>query len=154
MTGTTGSIALRGSGFAVLPAPVDLQPSASGVWVNSGLSVSLPTAGLYALDATVRAGLNAGVGTNTWIRAHLFDVTAGADVPDSEVLVHQLITTVGTGPVDGGHDSAPILVTYAVAGPRTVRLEAARHNSFGASTAAALATGPAGRTTLRWRRIG
>ncbi|MBL0777843.1 hypothetical protein G6541_11085 [Streptomyces albidoflavus] len=154
MTGTAGSITLRGSGLAVLPAAVDLQPSASGVWVDAGLSVLLPGAGLYELDATVRGGLNAGVGTNTWIRAHLFDATAGTDVPGSEVLVHQLITTVGTGPVEGGHDSAPILVTYAVAGPSTIRLEAARHNSFGASTAAALATGPAGRTTLRWRRIG
>lgn len=154
MTGTAGSIAIRGSGLAVLPAAVELQPSASGVWVDSGLSVALPAAGLYELDATVRASLSAAAGTNTWVRAHLYDVTAGADVPDSEVLVHQLITTAGTGPIDGGHDSAPILVTYAVPGPRTIRLEAARHNSFGASTAATLATGPAGRTTLRWRRIG
>ncbi|MCC9686865.1 hypothetical protein [Streptomyces sp. MNU103] len=154
MSGTTGSIALRGSGLAVLTATVDLQPSASGVWVDSGLTVALPSAGLYELDATVRAGLNADEGTNTWTRAHLYDVTAGADVPDSEVLVHQLITTAGTGPVNGGHGSAPILVTYAVAGPTVIRLEAARHTSYGVTTAATLATGPAGRTTLRWRRIG
>ena len=154
MAGTSGSISLRGSGLAVLPAAVDLQPSASGVWVDTGVSVSLPTAGLYELDATVRAVLSAAAGTNTWVRAHLYDVTAGADVPNSEVLVHQLITTVGTGPMDGGSDSAPILVPYAVTGPSVIRLEAARHNSFGASTVATVASGPAGRTTLRWRRIG
>jgi hypothetical protein len=154
VTGTAGSLTIRGSGFAVLQAPVDLQPTASGVWVDSGLSVALPAAGLYELDATVRAGLNADAGTNTWIRAHLFDVTAGADVPDSEVLVHQLITTAGTGPMNGGNDSAPILVMYTVPGPTTIRLEAARHDSVGASTAATLPAGPAGRTTLRWSRIG
>ncbi|MFC4060247.1 hypothetical protein ACFOWE_18235 [Planomonospora corallina] len=154
MTGTAGSIAIRGSGFAVLQNPVDLQPSASGVWVDSGLFVDLPAAGVYELDAAVRASLTAGAGVNTWIRAHLFNVTAGVDVPDSETIVHQLITTAGTGPLAGGNDTAPILVPYTVPGPRRIRLEAARHNTVGASTAASLGTGPAGRTTLRWRRVG
>jgi hypothetical protein len=153
VTGTTGSIQLRGHGFATLRNPVDLQPAASGVWVDTGLTVDLPAAGTYQLDATVRANMSAGASANVWVRAHLYDVTAAADVPASEVIVRQVITTVDTGPEDGGNDSAPILVEYTVTGPSTIRLEGARQITFGDSTAAAIATGPAGRTTLRWKRI-
>lgn len=153
MTGTAGSITILGHGFAALQAPVDLQPAASGAWVDTGLTVDLPAAGTYQLDTTVRANLSADPGANVWVRAHLYDVTAGADVPDSEVIVRQLITTVDTGALAGGNDSAPILVEYAVTGPTTIRLEAARQISFGDTTAAGIGTGPAGRTTLRWERV-
>lgn len=153
VTGTAGSITIRGSGFAVLTGPVDLQGVPSGTWVDSGLSVDLPAAGLYELDATVRAILNGDAGTNAYVRAHLFDVTAGLDVPDSETIVHQLIATAGTGPLNGGNGTGPIQVQYATAGACTIRLEAARHDAVGSSSDADLASGPAGRTTLRWKRL-
>src|SRR5581483_4876432 len=90
------SIRIAGNGYAELPALVDLTDTASGAWVNTGLQVTLPSAGTYHLDANVRSVLTAADGTNVWIGARLFDVTAGVVVPDSELLVQQLGLSVST----------------------------------------------------------
>lgn len=154
MTGTAAALRLVGRGFAVLPATVNLQPTASGTWVTTGLQVVLPAAGTYDLDATVRSALSAASGTNTWISARLYDVTAGAVVPNSEVLVQQIDLGSDSGTISSAHNNTvPIQVPYTVPGSRTVRLEAARINTAGASLGAGIHSDVNGRTTLRYSRV-
>ncbi|MER6632318.1 hypothetical protein ABT301_29560 [Streptomyces sp. NPDC000987] len=154
--GTSSSIVISGRGYAELPAPVDLAATASGTWVNTGLQVTLPVAGTYDLDANVRAALTAADGTNAWIGARLFDVTAGAAVPDSEVLVQQLDLAVSTAtPVitQGVNQHAPILVPYTVPGSRLVRLQVVKTYSGPAPSVARVQSDGNGRTTLRYSRV-
>ena len=155
MSGTAGSIRLTEHGFAALPVvTVDLQPTPSGTWVNTGLQLVLPRAGAYQLDATVRSSLTAASPVNTFIVVRLFDVTAGAVVPDSESIVQQISVTATAGVVSHGYNNtAPIQVEYTVPAVRTVRLEAARFNASGASTTAGIQNSGSGRTTLRFLRV-
>ncbi|MER6367440.1 hypothetical protein ABT255_03505 [Streptomyces mirabilis] len=154
MTGTGASMRLTEHGFAVLPAPLDLQPTASGAWTDTGLQVALPAAGTYQLDATVRAALAATSPCNVYISARLFDVTAGAVVPDSEVIIHQINLSASAGVVNGGLNvSGPIQIEYVTAGPRTVRVQAKRVNATGVSITAQILYNADGRTTLRFTRI-
>lgn len=155
MTGTSAALRLIGHGSAVLPAAVDLQPSASGTWVATGLSVTLPAAGTYQLDATVRAAMAAVSPANTYIVARLYDVTAGAVVPGSEAMVHQINIGSPSGATlsQGTNNSAPIQVEYTVPGPRTIRVEAARFNSQGATGTAIVVSDGSGRSTLRYSRV-
>lgn len=153
---TSSSINIQGHGYAELPALVDLQPTATGTWVNTGLQLTLPVAGTYHLDANVRSVLVAADGVNVWIGARLFDVTAGAVVPDSEVLVQQIDTGVSTAtPVvtQSTNQHAAILVPYTVLGSRLVRLQVVKHFSGGNSTVARVQSDGNGRTTLRYERV-
>lgn len=157
MTGTAGSVSIRATGFAVLPATVDLLSTASGTAVDTGLEITLPVAGTYQLDAMVRAALTAGDGTNVWIAAHLYDVTVGAIVPNSEVIVHQLAITLSAHPPtlgESSNGSAPIMVEYTVPGPRRIRLRAIRVYTGAAPTMSRVQTDGNGRTTLRYERVG
>lgn len=157
MNGTAGSIEIRGSGFAVLPAPVDLMRSASGVFVDTGLSLALPAAGSYHLDAVVRGTIGwMTQGENAFVGARLFDVTAGAVVPDSGAIVVQIAEYPGTAATGlGWNSSGAISIEYAVTSPRTIRLEAARHdiNSSGTTDFAGVSSDDNARTTLRYRRV-
>ncbi|MFJ4627185.1 hypothetical protein [Streptomyces sp. NPDC088847] len=153
MTGTSASVRLIERGFAVLPASVSLQPTASGAWTDTGLQVVLPAAGTYQLDATVRASLAGTSPVNTFISGRLFDVTAGAVIPDSEVLVQQVNVTSATAVNVGNNVSGPIQVEYTVPGARTIRLQGRRTNAAGASTVAQINDNTDGRTTLRFARI-
>lgn len=155
--GTSSSIAIAGSGYAELPAAVELQTTGTGVWTNTGLQLTLPSAGRYHLDANVRANLTAADGVNAWIGARLFDVTAGVVVPDSEVLVYQIATTVSPAATvvsQAGNQNATILVPYAVTASRVVRLQAARHVSGGNTSTARVLSDISSRTTLRFQRVG
>jgi hypothetical protein len=81
MSGTDAALRLIEHGSSVLRTTVDLQPTASGTWMGTGLEITLPAAGTYQLDATVRGALTGTSPVNTWIVARLFDVDAGAVVP-------------------------------------------------------------------------
>lgn len=153
---TSSSIHITGNGYAELPAAVDLQPTASGVWTNTGLQLTLPVAGTYHLDANVRANLTAADGVNGWVGARLWDVTAGAVVPDSEVLVYQIATSVSpatTVVTQAGNQSAAILVPYTVPGSRLVRLQAARFVTGGNTSTARVLSDANSRTTFRFERV-
>jgi hypothetical protein len=155
--GTSASIRITDRGFDTLPAAVDLAATASGTWTNTGCQVTLPVAGTYHLDAVVRANLSANDGTNCWIGARLFDVTAGVVVPDSEVLVYQISHTVSpatTVVTEGGNQHAPIAVPYAVPSSRLVRLQVVKTFSGPAPGVARVLSDANGRTTLRYERIG
>lgn len=155
MTGTAASLRIAGSGFAVLSGGVDLMPAASGAWVNLGLSLALPTAGTYHLDAVVRANIGRmSTGENAYIAARLWDVTAGAIVPFTEAIVVQIAEFAGGAATAlQWNDSTAINVEYAVTSPRTVRLEAARVDISGTTDVAGIGSGGIQQTTLRYARV-
>ena len=126
MTATSASVRLIERGFAVLPASVNLQPTASGAWTDTGLQVVLPAAGTYQLDATVRASLAGTLPVNTFVSARLFDVTAGTAITDSEVLVQQINLSSATAVNAGNNVSGPIQVEYAIPGARPILLQGRR----------------------------
>lgn len=152
---TSSSIRILGDGFAVLPANTDLNAAASGTFVATGLVLALPSAGTYHLDATVRTVLGTmTTGEGAYIVARLYDVTAAAVVPNSEVLAHQLTVGAGTSAtLLTWNRTAPLQVRYAVPGARTIRLEAARTTGSGITDQAAVISDGNGRTTLRYERV-
>jgi hypothetical protein len=155
MTGTAGSLQARGSGFAVLPAGVDLMPATSGAWVDIALSLALPARGTYHLDAVVRGNLGRmSTAENAYVAARLWDVTAGAVVPYSEAVVVQIAEFAGGAATAlQWNDSAAISVEYAVPSPRTVRLQASRVDISGTTEVAGLGSGGIQQTTLRYTRV-
>ncbi|MFI1703052.1 hypothetical protein [Streptomyces griseoruber] len=155
MTGTAASLDTRGSGFAALPAGVNLGSAASGAFVNLGLSLALPTPGTYHLDAIVRGNIgNMTVGENALIVARLWDVTAGAIVPNSEAIVVQIAEyATGAATALQWNSSAAISVEYKAASPVTVRVEAARIDVSGTTEAAGIGSDTLQRTTLRYQRV-
>ncbi|KQW11418.1 hypothetical protein [Streptomyces sp. Root369] len=153
--GTSSSIRIAEDGFAALPANVNLNAAASGTFVATGLTLALPTAGTYLLDATVRTVLGTmTTGEGAFIVARLYDVTGAAVIPNSEVLAHQLNVSAGTSPtLLTWNRTAPIQVRYTVPGARTIRLEAARLTSSGTTDSASVISDANGRTTLRYERV-
>ncbi|GAA4633899.1 hypothetical protein GCM10023196_073290 [Actinoallomurus vinaceus] len=141
------------SGIAYLPVGLNLQPTASGVWTNSSLQVTLPGAGIYALDLDVRGRLSGKPPVNAYIVARLFDVTSGTVLPNSERLITQIIDgNPGAAPY-GVNTTAPISERIRVGGPTTIRLQATRINAVGATFAADILSDPAGRTSFRFERL-
>lgn len=147
-------VPVRGS--QQLPANVPLQGQPSGAWTDTGLEITLPEPGTYALDANVRCNLSGASPLNTWITARLFDETAGAVVPDSEFMVIQQIVSVSpatTSVAVGGNTNATLNVEYTVTAPTTIRVEAQRTNTAGVSTTANVLSDAQGRTSLRFEKV-
>lgn len=155
MTGTAASLDTGGSGFAALPAGVDLSTAASGAWISLGLSLALPAGGTYHLNAVVRGNIGRmGTGENALITARLWDVTAGAIVPSSEAIVVQISEFApGAATALQWNSSTAISVEYKSTTPRTIRLEAARTDIAGTTEVAGIGSDTLQRTTLRYARI-
>lgn len=141
------------SGIAYLPAGLNLQPTASGAWTGSSLQVTLPSAGVYALDLDVRGRLSGVPPVNAYIVARLFDVTAGTVLPNSERLVTQIIDYNRGAASYGVNTTAPISERVRVSRPTTIRLEATRVNAAGATNAADILSDSVGRTSFRFERL-
>ncbi|MFD8509711.1 hypothetical protein ACFV27_00995 [Streptomyces antimycoticus] len=155
MTGTAASIDTRASGFAALPGGVNLTSTASGAWIDLGLSLALPASGTYHLDAIVRGNIGRmGTGENALITARLWDVTTGAIVPNSEAIVVQISEFApGAATALQWNSSAAISVEYKATSPRTIRLEAARTDIAGTTEVAGIGSDTLQRTTLRYARV-
>ncbi|MET8629648.1 hypothetical protein ABZW30_38975 [Kitasatospora sp. NPDC004669] len=140
-------------GIAKLHTIVDLPP---GTWTDTPLEVTLPRAGTYELDADVRGRLQGTAPLNVFMSARLWNVTSGAEVPESERLVYQIIDEKphpGTA-VDGGNATAPISELIRVSGPTTIRLQAQEINAVGAAAIAQVYSDGVGFTALRYDRVG
>jgi len=134
-------------GIAHLGTQVSLPP---GVWTNIPVQVFLPTAGTYDLDANVRGRLAGIPSVNTFITARLWNATAGAEVPQSERLVYQVIDgNAGTAQA-GGNATAPIDELITVTGPTTIVLQATSTNAVGAASIAQIYSDGYGYTSLRY----
>lgn len=141
------------SGIAYLPGIVDLQPTASGTWVNTPLQVTLPRPGTYLLDANVQGRIWGNRPVNVVILARLFNVTTGTVVPNSVRLIDHLVDT-DRGNATGIRATEPISEHTTVSAPTTIRLQVTRINQRGASTAAQICSdGDRGYTSLRFARV-
>lgn len=139
------------SGIATLHTNVNLAP---GVWTDTPLEVTLPRPGRYALNADVRGRLGGASPLNTYLSARLWNVTAGAAVPESERLVYQVINSAPGGEQAGGNQTAPISELIRVARPTRIRLQAVDYNAVGTATIAQVYSDGVGRTALRFVRVG
>lgn len=156
MSGTSAHIDIRGGGLMVLPVMVDLAPTASGTWTDTGIQFSLPQSGTWHIDGNVRGVLTVSDGTNAWIGARLWDVSLNQLVPDSEVLVHQIATSVSTAtPVitESKNQAAPMTVRYVIPAGRIVRLQVVRHYTGPAPAVSRVQSDTNGRTLVRWERV-
>lgn len=140
-TFTVGARLTPVSGEAV-GADANLQAVAQGTWVATGAQVVLPEAGKYALSADFYSSITA---TTPWavaINARLFNVTAGAAVPNSTRRVQFGNINDGGGTPMLLQNAGSINTFITVTGPTTIRLDGQRqHVGFNDSTAASL-SGP------------
>lgn len=109
------------AGPAVLGAAFPL--TSTGTYQDTGLSVSLPSAGTYVITAQVRATLVSTVGA-PYATARLYNVTAGAAVSESELFV-AFAPTAGTYAIN----TATLTKVITVGAASTIRLEAARQQA-------------------------
>ncbi|PZG45992.1 hypothetical protein C1I98_14940 [Spongiactinospora gelatinilytica] len=142
------------SGIAYLPAPVDLQNTAEGDWVNTNLEVLLPEDGTYHLDLDVLTRLWIRPPANVYLVGRLWNVTDGAALPNSDRLLNQLADGRSLG--EGGivnNQTSPISERITVTRPTRIRLEAKREIHEGTSLRASVTTYDDGRTSFRWQRV-
>ena len=137
-------------GGATLHTQVNLPPS---TWVTTPLSVDLPRAGTYEIDANVRGRLAGRSPLNTYITARLWNGETDAPVTYSERLVYQVISYVPNSGSVGGNNTAPIDEWVTVHGPTTIRLQALDVNAAGTASIAQIYSASDGYTTLRWTRV-
>ena len=141
---------LATSGIATMQGFVNLPPS---TWTNIPLQVRLPYAGTYEIDANVRGRLQGTPPLNNYIIGRLWNVTSGAQVPDSERNVYQIVdANLASQPV-GGNQTAPDSELITVTGPTTIQLQAEDVNAIGTAAIAQVASDDSGYTTLRYVRV-
>lgn len=90
------------------------------VFQDTGLSVSLPGAGTYLLQADVRFRLLMASGTGASIEVKLYNSTDSADVSNS---IRRCAYTTGTVQIQA---TAPLSVIVTVTASKTIKLYAAR----------------------------
>ncbi|MEV7386503.1 hypothetical protein [Streptomyces sp. NPDC091215] len=139
------------AGIAKLNMNINLP---NGVWTDTPLEVTLPKAGTYTLDADVRGRLQGTPPVNTFITARLWNVNSGAEVPQSERLVYQIINLNPGQAAAAGNQTAPISELIRVSGPTTIRLQAQRTDAVGAASIAQIFSDNSGYTSLRFERVG
>ena len=136
------------NGSAVLASQFAITGTA-GTFQDTGLAVTLPSAGTYKLTANVRGSLQGNAGTVWYLIAKLYNATDAADVANSERLI---VLTDQTG--QNFQMTCPIDVPVAVAASKTINLYAARHGVGSPSwTLSNIESNAGGRTTLSYQKI-
>lgn len=134
----------RVAGRATLVSAFSIT-GASGVYQDTGLEVTLPSAGTYLINYNVRVSGQTSSGSG-WISVRLYDETAAAAITDSERLTFYPVTTSNIQQ----HVAYSELVTVSAAS--TIRLEANRNLAAGWSTSD-IASNSDGRTTMSYVRV-
>lgn len=135
------------NGTSVLAADYNIT-AASGTFVDTGLSVTLPSSGTYLIIANVRYRMMMSSGTFASIDIKLYNSTLGADVTDS---IRRCIYTTTTAQLQ---NTIPAHVIATVTASNTIKLYAAR-TFDGTLTSSDIASGATtGRTTLSYIKIG
>lgn len=132
------------SASAVLGAAFPL--TSTGTYQDTGLSVSLPSAGTYLITAQVKATLLSTVGA-PYATARLYNVTAGAAVSESELFV-AFSPTAGTYAIN----TATLTKVITVGAASTIRLEAARQQATSWTTSD-ISSDVDGRTVLSYVKL-
>lgn len=141
-------------GIAYLLTNLDLQPTASGTWTNSGLAVTLSEPGTYDLDVDVRGAIAGIPPFNAFITARLWNATTGTVVDGSErIVVHVIDHNTGAART-GTNDTAPISERITVdRAPTRIVLQAQRTLAAGQTTLAGIFSNAAGRTSFRFLSV-
>lgn len=134
----------------------DLLTVAAGVWLPvTGMAVTLPEAGTYLLTADVRAAIVGQPPVNGYVLARLFNVTAGAAIPDSvRIVVQALDSSIAGAAPFADQTTAPIAEQLTIMAPTVIRLEAAWNFALGLVTVANVTNlSTTGRCRLAYERI-
>jgi hypothetical protein len=132
-------------GRSVLSGKVILSQGADS-FQDTGLSVTLPEAGTYRIEYTIR-GETDGSGM-TWLTGRLFNVTAGAETHPNDRLGPIALRQATTAAVQNtGHTSTFI----TVAGQTTIRMEVSR--SGAGWTVSDVLTNNHGATSLSYEKL-
>ncbi|MFE6549660.1 hypothetical protein ACFVHS_14875 [Streptomyces sp. NPDC057746] len=141
MSGTSGAYAPPPVyGETTTAGTASLQTVASNTWVATGVEVTLPQAGTYAVSADLYSDIN---GTTPWavaVNARLFDVTAATPVAGTTRRIQYDNVNDGGGSVLEFQNAGALHANVTVTAPTTIRLEGQRqHVGFNDSTLSALA---------------
>lgn len=138
--------AANASGESVLGSDFTLN-AANGTYQDTGLSVSLPSAGTYLIHLHARGEVLFSAGTLGYITVKLYNSTDAADVANSEtVITTQYVTNVTRQEAT----SASKIVTVAAA--KTIKLYAKR-DSATTWTSSSIRTSSDGRTRMSYVRL-
>lgn len=135
------------NGSAVLGSAFTLN-AASGTYQDTGLSVTLPSAGTYKITANARGSLKGSTGSIWFIVAKLHNSTDAADVANSE----RMVILTGAAAIDAQNTGA-LDAIVTVAASKTIKLYAARLTD-GTFTLSEISSDSNGRTTLMYEKIG
>lgn len=119
--------------------PAGFGTAASSTWQDTGLEITLPSAGIYLLTFSVRASLTAG----QWVVVKGYNSTAGADVSPSTTT----IISVAAGSEQQSTSKSQVIV---VAAPSVIKLQA----KPGGAYAVTIASDVNGYITMDAVRIG
>lgn len=121
--------------------------AAAGTYQSTGLTVALPSAGVYQVSANVRAQLEISAGSNASVVCKFVNSTDAVDLTDSE----RMITFVNvTGVLTS--QAGPMQTTYTAAGAKTIALQCKREGTtFTTSLVASSTAG--GRTSLSYLKV-
>jgi len=134
------------NGSAVLGA--DYQITASdGTYADTGLSITLPSAGTYLITGTVRGAIQ-GTTANAFIVAKLYNSTDSADISNSETLVIFQATANTLA-----QNSVAMTALVTVAASKTIKLYAFRSGG-GTYAFSHISSNSNGRTRLQYEKIG
>jgi hypothetical protein len=133
--------AVLGSGYSI---------TADNTWEDTGLSITLPSAGTYLIDGTVRAAVNnSAIGSYIVVKLKQFDgATDEGDIADSETLA-VYSASAGLGWQNSVSLSMPPI---EVAASKVIKLYAWRAPS-GTYAFASVGSDSAGKTRLRYLKI-
>ncbi|MFI2434639.1 hypothetical protein [Streptomyces sp. NPDC018693] len=135
MAGTNATLARPRFPSGQASGVVGLDGSPANTWVPvTGAQLVLPEAGTYEVVADVQGSIAWGASvTNAIIDAQIFDVTAGAAVPQTTRRVILFTDQDATG-VNGIQANASAGALYQVAGSSTIRVEASWRTDSGTSS--------------------
>lgn len=137
------------NGNAVLGSSYDITASA-GTFADTGLSVTLPSAGTYEITANVRGAMVGNAGTSWWITAELYNSTDSAAVTDSE----RLVVLTGTTALHL-QNTCVITKIVTVAASKTIKLYACRNGTASPTfTVSQISSDANGKTELIYKKIG
>jgi hypothetical protein len=143
VTGTSGA-----GGESVLGSNFDITGSA-GTFQDTGLSITLPSAGTYFIYSNASAVLKPTSGTSWFIVVKLYNSTDAADVSNSERMCTLTYTVSDTIELTG-----TINITITVAASKVIKLYAKRDGTgTPVFTASAIFSDSNGRTNLGYIKI-
>ena len=136
------------TGESVLGSSFSITGTA-GTFQDTGLSITLPSAGTYLIIANIRGVLTGNAGTAWWIESKLYNSTDAADVANSERM-----TIYANTAALGNQNTSILSAIVTVTAAKTIKLYAARNGAGSPSwTASQIASASNGRTTLSYVEI-